>query len=128
MNDNDLTKVFDTYRPALGPDLEFMGRLEQRLEAVEFIREQQESRCRRNHIGLVAAAVAGCVVGAIATLVSPWIMSACIGIAGMSELMAVVTTWVVAAVLCVASILAVYDMCTTSFKKLEPAPRNVSNF
>ena len=128
MNDNDLSKLFDSYRPELGPDHDFMNRLEQRLEAVEFIREQQANRRRRYRLGLVAAAAAGCVVGVIATLVSPWVMAACMGLAGMSELMAVVATWVVAGVLCVATIFTVYDMCTTSVKKLEPAPRNVGNF
>ncbi|MDE6270305.1 MAG: hypothetical protein K2M12_05555, partial [Muribaculaceae bacterium] len=85
MNDKDLSKLFESYQPELDSDKEFMDRLEQRLEAVEFIRAQQVSRRRRNRFGITAAAVAGCFVGVVATLVSPWIMSACISLAGMSD-------------------------------------------
>lgn len=64
MNKNDLLEqIFAGYQPDLGDSGEFMAALERRLEAVEYIRQMQEAQVRRYRMMVVAALVAGLVLG-----------------------------------------------------------------
>ncbi len=72
--DNDKYKdLFDDFRPELTPDFSFIGRLEEKLDSVEFIREQQRNVARSNRRALAVAAAVGFAVGIVFMLIMPFI-------------------------------------------------------
>lgn len=76
MEDNDIKSLFAGYKPDMGSDFDFMDRLEQRLDSVEFVKQQTaqvKARCRR---AVVFAALAGFVAGFLCSLLLPYLQEA----------------------------------------------------
>ncbi len=76
MEDNDIKSLFAGFKPDMGPDFDFMARLEQRLDSVEFVKQQTaqvKARCRR---AVVFAALAGFVAGFLCSLLLPYLQVA----------------------------------------------------
>lgn len=76
IEDKGIGTLFADYRPDLTSDFVFMQRLERNLDAVEIVRERNEATRRRGRRALVAAALAGFVVGALLTLAVPYMTKA----------------------------------------------------
>lgn len=62
--DNTLEELFRAQTPHFTDSAEFMARLTKRLDAVEYIRQQQEATLRRYKMAIVAAFVVGIISGA----------------------------------------------------------------
>ena len=63
--DKALEELFLTQTPHFDDNAEFMTRLTQRLDAVEFIKQHQEATIRRYKMAVVAAFVVGIISGAV---------------------------------------------------------------
>ena len=63
--DKALEEIFLTQTPHFDDNAEFMTRLTQRLDAVEFIKQHQEATIRRYKMAVVAAFVVGIISGAV---------------------------------------------------------------
>ena len=63
MKDKALEELFLSRRPKFDDKDEFMARLSQRLDAVEYLRQYEEANLRRYKYAMIAAFVAGIVVG-----------------------------------------------------------------
>ena len=63
MKDKALEELFLAQRPKFDDKDEFMARLTQKLDAVEYLRQYEEANLRRYKYAMVAAFVAGIVVG-----------------------------------------------------------------
>ena len=78
MENDGLKDIFDKYEPGLSPAGEFMSRLQTRMKAVEFVREQVAVTRRSTLRSTVIAAIAGFVAGVAFMLVLPslesWIL------------------------------------------------------
>ena len=59
-----LEELFRTQTPHFTDSAEFMARLTKRLDAVEYIRQQQKATLRRYKMAMVAAFVVGIISGA----------------------------------------------------------------
>lgn len=76
MEDNDIKSLFAGFKPDMGPDFDFMARLEQRLDSVEFVKQQTaqvKARCRR---AVVFAALVGFIAGFLCSLLLPYLQEA----------------------------------------------------
>ena len=65
IKDKALEELFLTQKPAFGDNTDFMARLTKRLDAVEFVKQHQETTLRRYKLAMVAAFVVGIISGAI---------------------------------------------------------------
>ncbi len=63
--DKALEELFLAQTPHFDDNAEFMTRLTQRLDAVEFIKQHQEATIRRYKMAVVAAFVVGIISGAV---------------------------------------------------------------
>ncbi len=63
MKDKALEELFLAQRPQFDDKDEFMARLTQKLDAVEYLRQYEEANLRRYKYAMVAVFVAGIVVG-----------------------------------------------------------------
>ena len=65
MKDKALEELFLAQKPHFTDNADFMAALTQRLDAVEYIKQQQEATIRRYKMLMVAAFVVGIVSGAV---------------------------------------------------------------
>ena len=63
MKDKALEELFLAQRPKFDDKDEFMARLTQKLDAVEFLRQYEEANLRRYQYAMIAAFVAGFIAG-----------------------------------------------------------------
>lgn len=63
--DKALEELFLAQKPQFDDHAEFMAKLTQRLNAVEFVRQHQEATIRRYKLAMVAAFVVGIISGAV---------------------------------------------------------------
>lgn len=63
MKDKALEELFLAQRPQFDDNDEFMARLNQKLDAVEYLRQYEEANFRRYKYAMLAVFVAGIVVG-----------------------------------------------------------------
>lgn len=73
INDADIRALFNAYRQTPSSDTDFMRRLEQKMDAIEYIRRRNTCTVRRYRRAMVAAAIAGFVSGAVFTMAVPYI-------------------------------------------------------
>ena len=63
MKDKALEELFLAQRPKFDDKDEFMARLTQKLDAVEYLRQYEEANLRRYQYAMIAAFVAGFIAG-----------------------------------------------------------------
>lgn len=63
MKDKALEELFLALRPKFDDKDEFMARLTQKLDAVEYLRQYEEANLRRYQYAMIAAFVAGFIAG-----------------------------------------------------------------
>ena len=63
--DKKLEELFLAQKPTFDDKAQFMAQLTRRLDAVEFVRQHQETTLRRYKLAMVAAFVVGIVSGAV---------------------------------------------------------------
>ena len=63
MKDKALEELFLAQRPKFDDKDEFMARLTQKLDAVEYLRQYEEANLRRYKYAMIAAVVAGFIAG-----------------------------------------------------------------
>ena len=68
MKDKALEELFLAQTPHFDDKAQFMARLTQRLDAVEYIRQYQEATLRRYRMAMVAAFVVGVISGIVAIM------------------------------------------------------------
>ena len=65
VKDKKLEELFLAQKPTFDDKAQFMAQLTRRLDAVEFVRQHQETTLRRYKLAMVAAFVVGIVSGAV---------------------------------------------------------------
>lgn len=73
--DNDLRDLLSTFSPAQTPELDFMARLQSRMDTVDLVKEQIAIERQRNRRAIVIAALCGVIVGALLALTLPLMVS-----------------------------------------------------
>lgn len=61
--DSFIEKRFDEFRPQFGDDKEFMKRLNQKLKAVEYMKQMRDRDIRKSKYMVLVAFIAGILVG-----------------------------------------------------------------
>lgn len=69
MKDENLEQIFKDFNPELGDSSAFMKRLNDKLDAVEYIKRVQKSHIRRYRYAVVVASVLGFVFSSVMFLV-----------------------------------------------------------
>ncbi len=118
MEEEKIKKLFDDYEPELVPDSQFMSMLEKQFDTVESIKMQLAQHRWSQRLAMVAATVAGFILGVISTLCYPMIAEALHRAAATTSLEAVsfidnygdVTMGVVLCMLTLAVTYVVYDI------------------
>lgn len=118
MEEEKIKKLFDDYEPELVPDSQFMSMLEKQFDTVESIKMQLAQHRWSQRLAMVAATVAGFILGVISTLCYPMIAEALHNAAAATSLEAVsfidnygdVTMGVVLCMLTLAVTYVVYDI------------------
>lgn len=118
MEEEKIKKLFDDYEPELAPDSQFMSMLEKQFDTVESIKMQLAQRRWSQRLAMVAATVAGFILGVISMLCYPMIAEALHNAAAATSLEAVsfidnygdVTMGVVICMLTLAVTYVVYDI------------------
>lgn len=62
-SNDELAVLFDAFQPSMRDDAQFMAKLERRLEAVEYVKQMQETLLRRYKYAVLVAFVCGIVIG-----------------------------------------------------------------
>lgn len=62
-NNDTLKQLFDTFQPNMADGENFMDALTEHLDAVEYIKQQQEKQLRRYRYAVIAALVLGLICG-----------------------------------------------------------------
>lgn len=62
-SNDELAVLFDAFQPSMRDDEQFMDKLERRLEAVEYVKQMQETQLRRYKYAVLVAFVCGIVMG-----------------------------------------------------------------
>lgn len=62
-SNDELAVLFDAFQPSMRDDEQFMDKLEHRLEAVEYVKQMQETQLRRYKYAVLVAFVCGIVMG-----------------------------------------------------------------
>ena len=62
-SNDELAVLFDAFQPSMRDDAQFMAKLERRLEAVEYVKQMQETQLRRYKYAVLGAFVCGIVMG-----------------------------------------------------------------
>ena len=65
VKDKKLEELFLAQKPTFDDKAQFMAQLTRRLDAVEFVRQHQETTLRRYKLAMVAAFVVGIISGAV---------------------------------------------------------------
>ncbi len=71
--DKDLAQLFAAYRPQLGDSEQFMQRMEQRMRAVECLKEMQCIQRRQHRRALLAAFVMGIAAAIVVICLGGWL-------------------------------------------------------
>lgn len=69
--EEQIKQLFRDFQPELSSDALFMHRLQQKMEAVELVKRQNELLQRQGKLALAATALVGVVLGVVATLTFP---------------------------------------------------------
>lgn len=109
MEDDKIREIFESYRPALRPSVEFMAELDRRMRAVESVKREVAAMRRRHRMAVVVAALSGFLAGVVATLLFPivgeWVASYDVQLPStwlpQVELVCDIAKWVIAATACV---------------------------
>lgn len=73
MEEDKLKDIFEAYRPELTSDSLFAARLQRNLDSVEIVRRRQAEMRRRGRLAVAVAAATGFVVGALLSLLLPYL-------------------------------------------------------
>lgn len=117
--DNELRSLFAGFNPPMSSDAHFLDRLQTSLKAVESARAELAAMRRSNRRAVIIAAFAGFIMGVIATLAMPHLLSLASGFA--ASLPAGIVTgaladnlpiiaWVLTAAIIVFTALNTYDL------------------
>lgn len=71
--DAALSRLFRAYSPDIATDADFMQRLEQRLDSVEFLRQQMASQRRRNRRASMVSLLIAFILGIIFAFSLPYL-------------------------------------------------------
>ena len=66
--DKALEELFQTQKPHFDDKAAFMAKLNQRLDAVEYIKQYQDATIRRYKMAMIVAFVVGIISGGVATI------------------------------------------------------------
>lgn len=67
MNDKSLEQLFSAYQPTMSSEVDFLQKLEARLDVVEYIKQHQQAQAKRYRLALIVTFVIGFCMGAAAT-------------------------------------------------------------
>lgn len=125
MNDSEedikLKELFCAYDPRIKSDYDFMSRLEQRLDSVEYIRRQTAKTRRNSRLALAISMIIGFLSGIVFTLAVPYAMELFVGFFSSFPKIdvasaSVITSWLAAGAFTVAVTLSVYDISLAILK------------
>lgn len=119
--DDSIKKLFEDFNPGLSSDADFMKRLNDRLDAVEYIKEKAAADSRRNRLSLWVASLAGFLAGSLTTLAVPYLTRLLASLDIASEYASSIP-WIAVAAMAIVSALSVYDL-SGALSRLSEAKR-----
>lgn len=114
--DDSLRAMFAEYQPGIATDLDFMTRLQERLDTVEYIRREMVRRNLSRKWAFAAALLTGFISGILFSFAIPYLQGIFAGIpTAMSSsidfsLTALMLPWAVAGILVIALSLSAYSL------------------
>lgn len=66
--DKEIRDLLSSFTPRQHPELDFMARLQSRMDTVDLVKEQLATERRRNRRSIIIAALSGCFIGIFAAL------------------------------------------------------------
>lgn len=73
--DKDLQSLLSSFAPAQSPELDFLARLQARMDIIDLVREQIALERRRNRRAILVASLCGVLVGVFCALSLPLLMA-----------------------------------------------------
>lgn len=114
--DDSLRAMFAEYQPGIATDLDFMTRLQERLDTVEYIRQEMARRNRSRKWAFAAALLTGFISGILFSFAIPYLQGIFAGIpTAMSSsidlsLTALMLPWAAAGIIIIALSLSAYSL------------------
>lgn len=71
--DKEIRDLLSSFTPSQGPELDFMARLQSRMDTIDMVKEQIAEERRRNRRAIIIAAFSGCFIGLLLALALPLI-------------------------------------------------------
>lgn len=120
--DEALRNMFAAFQPKMATDLDFMSRLQQRLDSVEYIRSQTAASRHSRKLALGIAVMTGFVAGVVFSFLFPYMQGLFSGISASiptldPSLVSMILTCIAAGALTVGMTLAAYDMALSLLKR-----------
>lgn len=106
--DKDIKKLFESFNPEVGDGEQFMRKLENRMDSVEFLRESSRRTIRNYRKAGVAAALAGFACGVLMTLFLPRIVSLITSLSSAAAPYATLIAWAIAGGVTIAASLTTF--------------------
>ena len=119
--DDSIKKLFEDFNPGLSSDADFMKRLNDRLDAGEYIKEKAAADSRRNRLSLWVASLAGFLAGSLTTLAVPYLTELLASLKIASEYASSIP-WIAVAAMAIVSALSAYDL-SGALSRLSEAKR-----
>ncbi|MDE6534716.1 MAG: hypothetical protein K2K82_01755 [Muribaculaceae bacterium] len=73
--DKEIREILGAFAPDQSSELDFMARLQNRMDTVDVVKDQIAVERRRNRRAIIIAALSGCLVGILLTLAIPLIIN-----------------------------------------------------
>lgn len=120
--DEALRNMFAAFQPKMATDLDFMSRLQDRLDSVEYIRRQTAASRRSRKLALGIAVMTGFVAGVVFSFLFPYLQGLFSGISASiptldPSLVSMILTCISAGALTVGMTLGAYDMALSLLKR-----------
>lgn len=118
MEDEKIKDIFKEFDPELSSSFQFITKLQKNMEAMEIVRQYNETQKRRNKWAVAIAGICGFAMGVIMTLLLPfitdWVASISFALSLPPTLNFTYIVWLLIATVSVLTTVSVYEIALKS--------------
>ncbi len=118
MEDEKIKDIFKEFDPELSSSFQFITKLQKNMEAMEIVRQYNETQKRRNKWAVAIAGICGFAMGVIMTLLLPfitdWVASISFALSLPPTLNFAYIVWLLVATVSVLTTVSVYEIALKS--------------
>lgn len=118
MEDEKIKDIFKEFDPELSSSFQFITKLQKNMEAMEIVRQYNETQKRRNKWAVAIAGICGFAMGVIMTLLLPfitdWVASISFALSLPPTLNFTYIVWLLIATVSVLTTVSVYEVALKS--------------